>query len=116
MKIEYIHLNLLEKEEQQTLKEIIELNIIKFQHILKDITSLRILIHTFDRKGSRKRISLEAIARSPLYTFHTHPVNHHHMAEWDIRQAVHKTINHLKNEMEHHIKKENKLGWIRKQH
>lgn len=111
MKIEYVNLKRLELYEQNKLKELVEINLPKLQHVLKDINLLKIMVKTFDKTGNRKRIVLEIIAASPKLTFHASPENHHHYAEWDISKAAHKTMKNLINEMNHHLKPEQNTGW-----
>ena len=105
MEIFYSNINTLSDEEKFALEKVIENKSKKIERLLKDKAKLKVHIKTA-RKGNRKRFILNYMLETPSKVFTTKSKDTEEAADFDIVKATHREMNHLLNEVQHHVRKD----------
>ncbi|MEK6947611.1 MAG: hypothetical protein AABX19_00050 [Nanoarchaeota archaeon] len=102
-KINYSGLNDLSKDEQFTLKSIMEKHFPKVARLLNEDSELLVYIKVL-KKESRKRFNINLTLRSSKNTFKQSNKDTEKGGDWDLAKSVHKSMDALENEVQHKLK------------
>ncbi|MEK6956134.1 MAG: hypothetical protein AABW52_05720 [Nanoarchaeota archaeon] len=102
-KINYSGLNDLSKDEQFTLKSIMEKHFPKVARLLNEDSELFVYIKVL-KKESRKRFNINLTLRSSKNTFKQSNKDTEKGGDWDLAKSVHKSMDALENEVQHKLK------------
>jgi len=102
-KINYSGLNDLSKDEQFSLKSIMEKHFPKVARLLNESSELSVYIKVL-KKESRKRYNINLTLRSSKHIFKQSNKDTEKGGDWDIAKSVHKSMDALENEVQHKLK------------
>lgn len=96
--IKYIDLNKLNTEDQNIIKEIIDINYEKIHREIHNITNLVVHVKLYEKGGKAKKYSIHMRMESPSLKFTSN------LSGWDLKKTLHRTINNLIKEIQHKIR------------
>jgi len=103
--VQFIGLNIIDKEDQKRIKEILYQHVIEIERKIKTINNIRIHFKEYE-KGGRKKYSVQLLIDSP-----TKPITVNHMyspVQWDPIGIIHKLIDKAKRQIDHKFKTKKK--------
>lgn len=105
MEIEYSKISALPDNDKFALEKIIESSSVKIERLLKEKCKLKVHIKE-SKKGKTNRYMINYMLETPKKLFTTKSKDTEVSADFDIVKAAHKEMEHLINEVKHHMKKE----------
>ncbi len=97
--IQFIGVNELLEEEQETVKKLSAEYYDKIKRALNNITSLAIHVKTHGKDGQRKKYSIHVRALAPTQVFESNSDS-----DWDLARTLHKSFNNIEREIQHRFK------------
>lgn len=104
--IKYTNLESLTENEQESLKEILEKGFPEIARLIKNDFNLRVHTKVFE-KEKVKKYSIHLKLESPTKMFNAD------VSGWDLRTAVHKAVDKIKNELRKLQKTKNRSNYLK---
>ena len=96
--IQFIGINELSPEEQETVQELATKAHERITTILQNITELVVHIKTYENEGERKKYSLHVRCAAPSLMFESEKAH-----DWDLARVLHKAFNDIEQQIKHKL-------------
>ncbi len=96
--IQFIGVNQLEPEEQQTVNDLATEYYGKLKRTIKNLSSLVVHVKTYAKEGKRKKFSIHTRLISSTHIFESTKT-----ADWDLARTLHKSFKDLENEIKNRL-------------
>jgi len=103
--VQFIGLNILDKDDQERIKDLFYKHAIEIEREIKTINNIRVHFKEYE-KGGRKKYSIQMLIDSPTRAI---TVNHMYSpVQWDPIGIIHKLIDKAKRQIDHKLKTKKK--------